>query len=56
MTYTSSLLNRDKCDHLDEILCKNKDIFVLIHLDILGIDLVMVSHKLNILPTTQPIR
>lgn len=56
MTYTNSLLTKDKHDHLDEMLNKNKDIFAWSHSNMIKIDPTVTSYKLNILSTTQPIR
>ena len=56
MTYASFLLTRDECGNLGKMLCKNKDILEWIHLDMLGIDLMMVFHKLNLLSIAQPIQ
>ena len=51
MTYTSFLLTRNEYGNLGKMLCKNKDILKWIHLDMLGIDLMMVFHKLNLIST-----
>ena len=56
MTYANFLLTRDECGNLGEMLCKNKDILMWIHSEMLGIDLAVSSHKLNLLPTAQPIQ
>lgn len=52
MTYTNSLLTKDKHDHLDEMLNKNKDIFAWSHSNMIRIDPTVTSYKLNILSTT----
>ena len=52
MTNVSSLLIDDECDHLGDMLQKNKDILAWSHSDMLGIDPSMASHRLNILSTT----
>lgn len=53
MTYVSSLLIEDECDHLGNTLRKNKDIFAW---NMPDIDLVVVFHELNILFVAWPVQ
>ena len=53
MTYVSSLLIEDECDHLGNTLRKNKDIFAW---NMPDIDLVVVLHELNILSVAWPVQ
>ena len=56
ITYTSFLLTHDGLELLKNMLQHNEDIFAWTHSDMLGIHLVVASHKLNVSPTSQPVR
>ena len=50
-TYVSSLLSNEERAQL----C-NMDVFAWRHSDMVGISSIVASHKLNVLPTTKPVR
>lgn len=56
ITYVKALLNREECNHLWQVLMRNKDAFAWKHSNMPNINLVVASHKLNIIPTTQLLR
>ena len=49
-TYVSSLLSNEEREQLQLVLLNNIDVFAWSHSDIVGINLTMASHKLNIFP------
>ena len=55
-TYFRSLLSNEKREQLRLTLLLNIDIFAWRHFDMVGISLTVASHKLNVLPNTNPIR
>ena len=55
-TYVSSLLSNEEREQLRLMLLNNIDIFTLSHSDMVGINPTMVSHELNIIPMTRPVR
>ena len=54
--YVSTLLSSKEREQVQGILLKNLDVFEWSHSDMVGIDPVLASHKLNIVHTTKPIR
>ena len=55
-TYVSSLLSNEEREHLQLELLNNIDVFTWSHSNMVGINPTMASHKLNIIPTTRPVR
>ena len=55
-TYVSSLLSNEEREQLRLTLLCNIDVFVWRHSDMVGINLMVASHKLNVLPTAKTIR
>ena len=55
-TYVNSLLSNEEREQLQLVLLNNIDVFAWSHLDMVGINLKVASHKLNIIPTAKPIR
>ena len=55
-TYVSSLLSNEEREQLRLMLLRHIDVFTWRHSDMVGINPVVASHKLNVLPTTKPIR
>ena len=55
-TYFSSLLSNEEKEQLQCILLRNIDVFAWNHSDMIGIDLMLASHKLNIIPMANPVR
>ena len=55
-TYISSLLSNEEREQLQLVLSNNIDIFALSYSDMVGINSTMASHKLNVIPTTKPVR
>ena len=55
-TYVSSLLSNEENEQLGLTLLRNIDIFSWRHSDMVGINPMVDSHKLNILPTAKLIR
>ena len=54
-TYVSSLLFNEEREQLRLTLLHNIDVFAWRHFDMDGINSMVASHKLNVLPTTKPI-
>ena len=50
-TYVSSLLSNEEREQLQLVLLNNIDVFAWSHSDMVGINLKVASHKLNIIPT-----
>ena len=55
-TYVSTLLSSKEREQVQGVLLKNLDMFAWNHSDMVRIDLVLASHKLNIVYTTKPVR
>ena len=55
-TYVTSLLSNEEREQLQLTLLHNIDIFAWRHFKMIGINLMVASHKLNVLPTTKLIR
>ena len=55
-TYVSSLLSNKEREQLRLTLLRNIDVFARRHSDMVGINMMVASHKLNVLPTAKPIR
>ena len=55
-TYVSSLLSNEEREQLRLTLLRKIDVFAWRHFDMIGINPMVASHKLNVLPTTKPIR
>ena len=54
-TYTSSLLSNEEREQLQLVLLNNIDVFAWSHSDMVGINPMLASHKLNIIPTAKPV-
>ena len=52
-TYVSSLLSNEEKEQLQRVLLRNIDVFAWNHSDMIGIDPVLASHKLNIIPSAK---
>ena len=55
-TYISSLLSNEDREQLRLVLLNNIDVFAWSHLDMVGINLMVACHELNIIPTARPVR
>ena len=55
-TYVSFLLSSEEKKHLQCILLRNIDVFTWNHSDMTGIDPMLTSHKLNVIPSVKPVR
>ena len=55
-TYVSSFLTDDEKERLRLSLLSNIDVFPLSHSDMVGINPMVATHKLNIISTTRPVR
>ena len=55
-TYVSSLLSNEENELLQLVLLNNIDVFAWSHSDMVGINPMMATHQLNIIPTTKPVR
>ena len=55
-TYARSLLSSDEEEQLRLMLLNNVEVFAWNHSDMVGISLTVASHKLNIIPTTRPVK
>ena len=55
-TYVSSLLSEEEKEQLRQVLLNNIDVFAWTHLDMTGISPMHASHKLNVAPSSRPIR
>ena len=55
-TYINSLLSNEEKELLQSILLRNIDVFAWNHSDMTGIDPMLASHKLNIIPAAKPVR
>ena len=55
-TYISSLMSNEEREQLQLMLLNNKDVFAWSHLDMIGINSIVASQKLNIIPTARRVR
>ena len=55
-TYIKSLLSNEERKQLQFVLLNNMDVFAWSHSDMVGINPMVASHKLNIIPIAKPIR
>ena len=55
-TYVISLLSNEEREQLQLVLSNNIDVFAWSHLDMVGINPTMASHKLNVVRTAKPVR
>ena len=55
-TYANSLLEPDETWRLEETLQQNKDVFAWAHSNMPGIHPSVASHRLNVLPSSRPVR
>ena len=55
-TYVSTLLSSKEREQVQGVLLKNLDVFTWSHLDMVGIDPILASHKLNIVYVAKPVR
>ena len=55
-TYVSSLLSGKEKRKRQRILLRNIDVFAWNHSDMTGIDLMLTSHKLNVIPSAKPVK
>ena len=55
-TYVSSLMSNEEREQLQLVLLNNIDVFAWSHLDMVGINLMVASHELNIIVMTRPVR
>ena len=55
-TYVSTLLSSEEKEQLRCVLLGNTDVFAWSHLDMVGIDPNLASHKLNIIAMEKPVR
>ena len=55
-TYVSSLLSNEEREQFQLVLLNNIDVFAISHSDMVGINPMVASHKLNIIPTVKPVR
>ena len=55
-TYISSLLSNEVKEQLQHVLLRNIEVFTWNHTDMIEIDLMLASHKLNSIPEAKPMR
>ena len=55
-TYVSSLLSGEERARLQQILQANADVFAWTHSNMIGINPVHASHKLNVVSSARPVR
>ena len=55
-TYISSLISNEEREQLQLVLLNNIDVFSRSHSDMVGINLMVASHKPNIIPVARPVR
>ena len=55
-TYASSLLSKEERKQSQLVLLNNMDVFTWSHSDMAGINPMVASHKLNIIPAAKPVR
>ena len=56
LTHISSLLTLVEAQSIEEVLQQNHDIFAWVHSNMTGIHPSVASHRLNILPSSRPVR
>ena len=55
-TYVNSLLSSKEKEQVQCVLLRKIDVFAWNHSDMTGIDQMLASHKLNIIPAAKPVR
>ena len=55
-TYISTLLSSNEREQIQGVLSKNLDALAWSHSNMVRIDLILASHKLNIVHTAKPVR
>ena len=55
-TYVSSLLSDAEKEQIRQVLLHNMDVFAWTHSDMVGINPVHASQKLNVIPSIRPVR
>ena len=55
-TYVCSFLSGAEKEQIQQVLFRNMDIFAWTHSDMIDINLVQASHKLNAIPLVRPVR
>ena len=55
-TYVSSVLSSEEKEQLQHILLRNIDVLAWNHSDMIGIDSMLTTHKLNVIPSVKPMR
>ena len=55
-TYVSSLLYSGEKEQIQQVLLCNMNVFAWTHLDMVGINLVYASHKLNVISSARSVR
>ena len=55
-TYVSSLLSSEEKEQIQHVLLRNIDMFAWNHSDMIRIDPMLASHKLNVIPSEKPVR
>ena len=55
-TYVSTLLSSKEREQIQGVLLKNLDVFAWSHLDMVGIDPILASNKLNLVHAAKPVR
>ena len=55
-TYVNSLLSSEEKEQLQLVLLRNINVFAWNHSDMIGINPMLASHKLNIIPAAKPVR
>ena len=54
--YISTLLSEEEKAYLHRVIQSNADVFAWTHADMPGINPIPASHKLNVAPSTKPVR
>ena len=55
-TYINTLLSGEERKQIQGVLVKNIDVFAWRHSDMVEIDPMLASHKLNVIPAAKPVR
>ena len=55
-TYVSTLLSSEEREQIQGMLLKNIDVFAWSYSDMVGIDSILASHKLNTVHAAKPVR
>ena len=55
-TYVSSLLSGAEKEQIQQVLLRNMDVFAWTHSDMVGINPIHTSHKLNVIPSAKVVR